>query len=254
MSFTGKTKASTYKDILQMDNSNSGIDTTIRTIKDGEGTASALQMSDDQVKVKPQNDDTTSVVEVQDKDGNTLFVVDSSNDLVKALDNYVNTQYETFGIRFSGVIVGTHMMLANSSALAAAGTIGTGTDPDTSLTLTTAADDYLNCYWYLQDDITIDAVDVFVSDGGTTSKDVRFHLMSYDVDTSNGATSGDLSNGTVLADGADLTGLGHSAIDYQSMTVQSADVSAGKVVIATFFATEATDKISINMRVKYHLR
>ena len=102
-------------------------------------------MSDDQVKVKPQNDDTTSVVEVQDKDGNTLYVVDSSNDSVKALDNYVNTQYETFGIRFSGFTVSKHIMLGNSSALtAAAGIIGTGTDPDTSLTLTTAADDYLN--------------------------------------------------------------------------------------------------------------
>ena len=34
MSFTGKTKASTYKDILQIDNSNNGVDTNIRAIKD----------------------------------------------------------------------------------------------------------------------------------------------------------------------------------------------------------------------------
>ena len=49
MSLTGKTKASTYKDLLQMNNSNSGIDTTTRNIVDGEGTASAISISDDQV-------------------------------------------------------------------------------------------------------------------------------------------------------------------------------------------------------------
>ena len=51
MSLTGKTKASSYKDILQMDNSNNGIDTTTRNVKDGEGTQSALNLSDDQIKM-----------------------------------------------------------------------------------------------------------------------------------------------------------------------------------------------------------
>ena len=40
MSLTGKTLANTYKDLLQVDNSNSGIDSTAHTVKDGEGTSS----------------------------------------------------------------------------------------------------------------------------------------------------------------------------------------------------------------------
>ena len=43
--FTGRTIANTYKGLLNIDNDNSGIDTTVRTVQDGEGTASPLQLS-----------------------------------------------------------------------------------------------------------------------------------------------------------------------------------------------------------------
>jgi hypothetical protein len=42
---TGQTPASTYKDLLQVSNSNSGIDGTLRPIEDGEGSASTLSLS-----------------------------------------------------------------------------------------------------------------------------------------------------------------------------------------------------------------
>ena len=42
---TGNTIASTYKDLLQVSNSNSGVDATLRVIEDGEGTSSALYLS-----------------------------------------------------------------------------------------------------------------------------------------------------------------------------------------------------------------
>ena len=44
MSLTGKTKAASYKDILQMNNSNSGVDSTVRNIVDGQGNTSVLNM------------------------------------------------------------------------------------------------------------------------------------------------------------------------------------------------------------------
>ena len=78
MSLTGKTKASTYKDILQMNNSNSGVDGTIRNVVDGEGTASALYLSDDGVSIKPQNDDTTATFQVNSKSGTELLKVDAT--------------------------------------------------------------------------------------------------------------------------------------------------------------------------------
>jgi len=52
-SLTGKTIASTYKDLLQIQTSvaNSGIDGTVRTIQDGDGTNSALQISNAAVNI-----------------------------------------------------------------------------------------------------------------------------------------------------------------------------------------------------------
>jgi hypothetical protein len=47
---TGKTVKSTYKDLLQVPNNNAGVDATMRTATDGEGTASALQVSTTGVK------------------------------------------------------------------------------------------------------------------------------------------------------------------------------------------------------------
>jgi hypothetical protein len=48
---TGKTIASTYKDLLQVSNNNSGIDTTLRNISDGEGTTSPLQLSNSTINL-----------------------------------------------------------------------------------------------------------------------------------------------------------------------------------------------------------
>ena len=42
---TGKTIASTYKDLLQVSNSNSGVDSTLRVISDGEATDTVLYLS-----------------------------------------------------------------------------------------------------------------------------------------------------------------------------------------------------------------
>lgn len=42
---TGLKPSATYKDLLQVSNSNSGIDATLRAISDGEGTAALLQLS-----------------------------------------------------------------------------------------------------------------------------------------------------------------------------------------------------------------
>jgi hypothetical protein len=44
-SLTGRDLADTYKDLLQVSNSNAGINTTLTAIEDGEGTASKLKLS-----------------------------------------------------------------------------------------------------------------------------------------------------------------------------------------------------------------
>jgi len=120
-SLTDKTISGSYKDLLQIDNSNSGVDATTRVVKDGAGNFSAIRLSDDQVIVQPINDD-TSIFTVKDKSGTTILKVDSSTggdfgvdvDGDVALDsnsgNYImkkgGTEFSATDSAYAGMILG----------------------------------------------------------------------------------------------------------------------------------------------------
>ena len=104
------------------------------------------------------------------------------------------------------------------------------------------------------DDITIDAVKWLHAADTATGEATAAHLMSYTVDIANGSTGGDLSSGVVVADGATITNAGYEQIYYQAMTVQSADVDAGKVILFTFASDTVNSDYSINATVKFHIR
>ena len=72
--------------------------------------------------------------------------------------------------------------------------------------------------------------------------------------TTAGATGGDLSSGTVCASSSDITSSGYEQSYYNSMTINSADVDAGKVILFTFRADSVNSDYTINATVKYHLR
>ena len=260
MSLTNKTIASTYKDIISIDNSNAGFDTNVDQIRSGNGNGSALYLSTNNFKVQPTADSTTNSV-IYDKDGNILFQVDSTNDAVKALGNHVNTQYAYFGVSsadtiFAGMSANTHTAVPfNSNGLSGAlVTLGTGTNPDTSLTVSTTADDLVNCIMYVDSSISVDAVYVWMgSDTATADTACRFHLMSYTIDTGNSATSGDLSSGVVVADGSDINNAGYEQAYYQSMTIQNASVSSGSVLMFLARMDSVNSDISLNCKIKYHL-
>ena len=99
MSLTNKTKASSYKDLLQINNSNSGFDGTTRAIVDGEGTASSIKTSEVRTVIQGGVDSATKFT-LKDADSNNLFLVDSTNDLVKAGigQHIVNTNIKTFAM------------------------------------------------------------------------------------------------------------------------------------------------------------
>ena len=78
-------------------------------------------------------------------------------------------------------------------------------------------------------------------------------MQSFTIDSGNGSTSGDLSSGVVLADGADITNAGYEQAYYQQMTIQSSDVSAGKVVLFTFRSDSVNSDFAINATIKYHI-
>lgn len=262
-SFLNSTFATYFNRILQINQStNSGVDATTRQIQTGDGVNTSASISDDVFGVQPQNDDTTSTFFVKKNNGNKVLDIDTTNSLVKSGTEQVNV---TSSIKeFSGVgiipVAGTHMLLfANPSGYF--GTthteenLGNGTNPDPTVDMSSGNDAFywVPFLWYLPNAITIDSVHVFMGVNGASGMDLNYHLMSYAINTGNGATSGDLSGGTILADGSAISGVDRTAIDYQSLTIQSSDVVSGRVILATVEST-GTTSTSVNMSVKYHIQ
>ena len=269
--FTGKTFASFYKNILGIDNSShTGIGSFADRIQDGAGNNTAIRLSDDQLAVAPNNDDTTNTLNVMNTDGNSVLAVDTTNSkvLIGASQVAANTQYAHFGITYAGSVsftADTHFAIPFEISADGGTTfyfeMGSSTsssfndtNPASSLTITNSAYAVVNCYWYVMDDITIDAVKWLHAADTASGEDAAAHLMAYTVDTANGSTGGDLSNGVVVADGATITNAGYEQIYYQAMTVQSANVDAGKVILFTFASDTISSDYSINATVKYHIR
>ena len=98
MSLTGKTLASTYPSLLKSASDSDGIDATTRNITDGEGTASALSLSDDQLAISPQTHDTTGTLKVTNAGGGIILSVDTTNSLVRvnSTQQIANTAVKQF--------------------------------------------------------------------------------------------------------------------------------------------------------------
>ena len=274
--FTGKTFSSFYKNILGLNqSSNTGVTAGAVDVQDGSGQNTAIKLSDDQLGVTPRNDNMVNTFAVQNSGGNNILAVDTTNSKVLggASQTALNTQYAHFGIVatdaiWAGALADTHYAVpfANASGafqIAAVANLAMGsstsssfndTNPATSLTISATAHEIIQTYWYVMDDITIDAVKWFHGADTATGEDTAAHLMAYTVDIANGSTGGDLSSGVVVADGANITNAGYEQIYYQSMTIQSADVDAGKVIMFTFASDTVNSDYSINATVKYHIR
>tara|TARA_R110000824_G_scaffold324070_1_gene511044 strand:+ start:1212 stop:2012 length:801 start_codon:yes stop_codon:yes gene_type:complete len=265
MSLTGKTLAGSYKDILQVDNSNSGIDEGSRLVKDGEGTSSCMSLSDDVLVIRPQNDDTTSTFGVRAFGGAEVLTVDTTNELVKASGNTVNTQYAHFGHGVgatSGNLAGYHYPLyfggSFNLGLAPMGDqvnhFGNGTDPATTFTTAAATDQFasnlIGYMWYVPDAMSIDSVSSMEGADAATGDTTRFHLMSYTF--TSGSTSC-LTSGALVAHNSDTTNAGSEQIYLSNWTVDSAAITAGKVLICTFESDSVFSDYAYTVTVKYHL-
>ena len=77
---TAKTPSATYKDLLKIENSNSGIDETLRQIESGSGVGSALYIEKNSTKIVPVADD-TALLDVQNAAGSSKFKVDSEGNV-----------------------------------------------------------------------------------------------------------------------------------------------------------------------------
>ena len=261
MSLTGKTLAGSYKDILQVDNSNSGITTSVKQIKDGEGTTSCAYRSDDSLDIRPENARTDSAFRVLEEGGDIVFEVDTHHELVKASGHYVNTQYAHFGATSTAsanYVDDTHhaipLNMSGYAALSYPPAFGTSTDPATTFTTAdgngTRGSDLVPVLWRLPDAISIDSVTSIEGADTATGDTTRMHLFSYTF--TSGSTSA-LSAGTLLAHNTDVTNAGSEQAYLSTWTVDSTAVAANKVILAFFKSDSINSDYSVSITVKYHL-
>ena len=85
---TGNSVASTYKDLLQVSNSNAGVDATLRTVDDGEGTASALSISSAAIQVDNIKIDGNTITS-EDTNGNITLTPNGTGDVEVSTGNLV---------------------------------------------------------------------------------------------------------------------------------------------------------------------
>jgi len=258
-SLAGKSPANTYKSLLKVADETNGVSGTASQIEDGEGTSTCISVGDDNFKVKPQSDNTTTTFEVENASGSNLLTVDSSNSVVKVGTSQVSatTQLLTFNAyRIVPASAGTHYLVGLPTGEYVSHNveiqIGTGTDPDTSKDAGSSTQYFTNFIFPVPYNITIDACKALISSYDDTDIVVNTHLMSYDMVADGTTNDGNLSNGTVLADGQ-ATAVDRNVIKTVDCTIQNSSVTSGKVIACTVENVTNTHYINIQVQVKYHI-
>tara|TARA_Y100000310_G_scaffold39679_1_gene37209 strand:+ start:1572 stop:2360 length:789 start_codon:yes stop_codon:yes gene_type:complete len=259
--FTGKTFASFYKNLFGIDqSSNTGVDSTTRSVQDGAGNPTSISLSDDQLKVQPVNDDTTRTLIVQDNGGDRILVVDTTNSKVLLGASQVPpTLVKEMGLFDFSPTAGYHNpLIANTMMFSDSGSdiiedqsmFSNGTDPATTLDLSADGTPMIAvaCYWYLDNDITIDSIRYMATAGG--SDNFNFHLFAYALNTT--SNLGDLSGGTLHAH-VDSVAATLTTVATGTLTLDTADIDQGKVVIG-FVESDSTTDLTCTFNINYHIR
>ena len=251
---TDKTVANTHKDLLHLNNSNSGVDTSGTTIQDGDGANTMLTLGTRLTKIQPTVAPHVTSFAVNTVAGANILSVDTLNNLVKVNEtqSIANTQYLRFSANDIDVDSGTHIgvPVAGQEANAVV-TFGTGTDPAVN-TFSLTADDMIHYIHYVDTNITVDSVKVLVGATTASGDALNFHLVS--LATSSATTISSWSGITVVADDSGTTSAGYEQFYRVSLTVQAADVDAGDYLALTIEGNGTNSDYSVNALVRYHLR
>ena len=260
--FTGKTFASFYKNLLGINQaSNTGVDATTRVVQDGDGNNTSFGLSDDVAMIRPVNDDTTATLSVRTNGNEGVLNVDTTNSRVLTGASQVSatTLFKEMGLyEFSPATQGNHYPLVANRYASGAESLsvdddwGSGTDPATTLDVSglTDPENAIAIYWYLDNNITLDSIRYMcISDG--SAETLNFHLFSYDLDVS--TNYGDLSGGVVNANASE-TGATNGQMRTGTFTLDTADIDANKVVIGFAEPSSSTDDFSVHFNIKYHIR
>ena len=261
-SFLSKAFNTYFNRIAQIDqSSNSGVDATTRRLQTGDGVNTSISLSDDQLTVKPNNDDTTTTFNVSSKGGTNILEVDTTNSLVKAGVSQTNalTLYKEMGLyEFSpgGGADYHNPVIANNVGMQGAESItydtiwGNGTDPATTLDLSAMTDpeNSVAIFWLLDSNITLDQITYLARCDNSST--INMHLFAYDLDIS--SNHGDLSNGVVHANAS--VAATSTTLKKGTFTLDTANIDANKVVIGFAQNESDTADYSVHFNIKYHIR
>ena len=256
-SLAGKSPSATYKSLLKVADETNGVSATASQIEDGEGTSTCISVGDDNFKVKPQSDNTTTTFEVENASGSNLLTVDTSNSVVKvgSTQTVANSQLLEFHVKGLVPVAGTHYFVSIPFASYFGNAVetanGTGTDPDTSYLPGATADDLLQNLFVVPVASTIDAVKFMVSTNTDTDCTIAVHLYKFTITNAGGTSDGRLTDGTLLASGAAI-GVDRNVIKTGNCTVDSSAVSAGEVIACFVENQTNTDSIMLQTQVLYH--
>ena len=255
---TGKKISSTVNDWLHVDNSNSGVDGTIRSTYTGNGNQTSMSISNGTVKVQPTSSDNTSTFSVVKQDGTGLFNVDTTNSAVRGGASgmaYMNTQFTTFAVRDLSPVAGAHYPMSwipyfhdSSSSAITPQTLGTGSTPSTTLTISSNAHDWIHCLFVPHASLNIESIKVLLSADASVS--VKFFVTAYTINNS-GATAGDLSAGSAVYSSATHSVVANSVL--QSSQSIDTDVASGKAIVVSVENESSTDDISCVATLRWHL-
>ena len=256
-SLAGKSPKDTYKSLLKVTDETNGVTSSVSVIQDGNGSDTCLSVSERSLKINPSTNNITTF-EVENASGSNLLTVDTSNSSVKVGSSQTPTNTQILDFHARNLVpasAGTHYFVGKglspyfgtSPELAN----GTGTDPATTFDGGDATDDLLQNLFLVPVNSTIDAVKFMVSTITDTDCVINVHLYSFDMTNAGGTDDGNLTNGTLLAYGR-ATSVDRNVIKTVTCTIDSANVTANKV-IACFVENETnTDAIFLQTQVLYH--
>ena len=258
-SLAGKSPANTYKSLLKVADETNGVSTSVSTIEDGEGTPTCLRVSDDNLFIRPENDNSSSTLLIRTATGGAILAADTGNELIKvgSTQTPANSQILEFNAYQLVPTAGTHYFVSRGIGqyVTLNGvpelTNGTGTDPETTYDGAATTDDLIPNLFITPINLTIDAVKFMVSTVSDTDTVINVHLYKFTMSNAGDTNDGNLSSGTLLAHGQ-ATAVDRNVIKTVDCTVDSSAVSAGEV-IACFVENETnTDSIFLQTQVLYH--
>ena len=185
-----------------------------------------------------------------------MLKVDATNNKIYTGSTPINTQVKTFDMDFNWAFPTT----TNNTALASAPltatptewTMGSGATPTTVKSFSANGQDLVPYLWYVPYNIEIDSVKAVFSNDTATGDTVVFTLMSYAVDKNNASTSGDLSDGAVVALSVSQITSGYEQIYFKDLAVATGAVSAGRAVVAFVRQGSNNSDLQAELQIFYH--